>query len=111
MPIFLTPHRLCEKCVSNLKVKIEAQASFSDNKAQVEKEIKELSAWLSLAPHLRIPKRKDGKSGSDTSDSSSSCESSSEDEKHKKLPPDCMICHKEFNLFKKSVSYYNLVFY
>jgi hypothetical protein len=94
------PKRLCEKCVVNLKVKIEAQASFAD-KAQVEKEIQELSRWLSLSPNLRLPKRKDGRDGSDTS-GSSSAESSSDDEKAKKLPPDCKICHKDFGMFKKS---------
>eukprot|EP00026_Physarum_polycephalum_P000044 Phypoly_transcript_00044.p1 GENE.Phypoly_transcript_00044~~Phypoly_transcript_00044.p1 ORF type:complete len:2747 (+),score=514.33 Phypoly_transcript_00044:98-8242(+) len=102
------PKRLCEKCVTNLKVKIEAQASFAD-KAQVEKEIRELSGWLSLSPSLRIPKRKDGKPGSDSSSSSS--DGSSEDEKHRKLPPDCNICHKDFGMFKKPLLCFHCLTY
>ena len=94
--------------MTNLKIKIEGQASFAD-KAQVDKEIQELSRWLALSPSLRVPKKKNGKEGSDTSSSSSSS-SSSDDEKSKKMPPDCKICHKEFGkVFKKPVTIYTLL--
>lgn len=111
IPLRLTNKRLCEKCVINLKVKIEAQASFAD-KTQIDKEIQELSRWLTLSASLRLPKRKDGRSGSDTSSSSSSAdEFSSEDEKSKRFPPDCKICHKAFGMFKKSVPLFFFFFF
>ncbi len=96
--------RLCEKCVMNLKIKIEAQASLPDAKIKAEKDLRELSKWLSLSPLLRAPKRKDGKSGSDSSSSSSSSTSSTSEDEKSKTPSECKLCRKSFGMFKKSVS-------
>jgi hypothetical protein len=62
-----------------MKFKAKLNAKLRERpemKEQIEKELRDISDWVSLSPTLRIKKRSDGKSGSESSPSSSSSDSS-----------------------------------